>query len=206
MSADQDNLAKAIAPKSDQLNSEDLIVGALTIKIRKMEVRGEGEQPISVFFEGDNSKPYKPCKSMARVMVMAWGSDPSKYIGRSMTLYRDPSVKWGGLEVGGIRISHLSDIDNEKIFVLTNTRGSKKPYTVKPLVVGAAPEPKFTDAEISDLKKTISDAAAKGIDHLRSAWQALGGSKQKAVGGEAFLADMKTVAAKAPAAEGGQSA
>jgi len=66
-------------------------------------------------------------------MVTAWGADSKKYIGRSMTLYRDPSVKWGGMEVGGIRISHMSDIDSAITLALTMTKSNRKPYTVKPL-------------------------------------------------------------------------
>lgn len=51
-----------------------------------------------------------------------------------MTLYRDPKVKWGGMEVGGIRISHLSDLPKGKhTMALTETKGSKKLFTVEPL-------------------------------------------------------------------------
>jgi hypothetical protein len=31
-----------------------------------------------------------------------------------MTLYCDPEVQFGGMKVGGIRISHMSDIDGEE--------------------------------------------------------------------------------------------
>jgi hypothetical protein len=137
------DMRQAIIPKSDQLNADDLIAGEMTITITGVTVRGGQEQPVSISFAGDNGKPYKACKSMCRVMVAAWGPDSSKYVGRSMTLYRDPSVKWGGMAVGGIRISHMSDIDGSQTMALTMTRGSKKAYTVKPLTVAknAAPQP-----------------------------------------------------------------
>jgi len=130
------DMRQTIVPKSDQLNADDLIAGEMTIKITGVTIKGGQEQPVSINFEGDNGKPYKACKSMCRVMVSAWGADSKKYVGRSMTLYRDQSVKWAGMEVGGIRISHMSDIAGNQTMALTVTRGSKKPYTVKPLAQG----------------------------------------------------------------------
>lgn len=128
------DMAQTIIPKSDQLNADDLIAGPITIKITGVTIRSGQEQPISIHFEGDNGKPYKACKSMCRVMVNAWGADSKKYVGRSLTLYRDPSVKWGGMDVGGIRISHMSDIDGAMTMALTMTKSNRKPFTVKPLV------------------------------------------------------------------------
>lgn len=129
------DLALTVAPKSDQLNADDLIVGPRTIKITKVSAdTSSTEQPIAIYFEGDNNKPFKPCKSMRRVLIHVWGRDGLNYAGRSMTLYRDPKVQFGGLAVGGIRISHMSNMESEMTMALTATRASRKPYTVKPLV------------------------------------------------------------------------
>lgn len=126
------DLAKTIAPKSDQLNADDLIAGPRTILIR--DVRGvDGDQPVAVFFEGDEGKPWKPCKSMRRVLVHAWGSDGRTYAGRRVTIYCDQNVQFGGIKVGGIRISHLSHIERELEMALTATRAKRVPYRVKPL-------------------------------------------------------------------------
>lgn len=127
------DMTQVIVPKSDQMNADDLISGPVTIKITGVTIKS-GEQPISIHYEGDNGKPYKACKSMCRVMVTAWGADSKRYTGRSMTLYRDPSVKWAGMEVGGIRISHMTDIDSALTMALTATKGSRKPYRVDVLV------------------------------------------------------------------------
>lgn len=132
------DMASAIVPKSDQLNSDDLIAGPLTIKVTAVTIRGGQEQPVAISYEGDGGKPYKSCKSMNRVLVTAWGPDATKYVGRSMTLYRDPAVKWGGMEVGGIRISHLSHLEAPITMALTATKGSRKPFTVKPLKASGA--------------------------------------------------------------------
>ena len=134
------DMSQVIIPKSDQLNADDLIAGPKTITVTAVTIRGGQEQPIAISFEGDNGKPYKACKSMCRIMVMAWGADSKQYVGRSMTLYRDPSVKWGGMDVGGIRISHMSDIDAAFTTSLTVTKASRKPFTVKPLAKTAPPK------------------------------------------------------------------
>lgn len=159
------DMKQAIIPKSDQLNADDLIGGTMTIKITGVDVKGGQEQPVSIHFEGDSGKPYKACKSMCRVMVSAWGADSKNYVGRSMTLYRDASVKWGGMAVGGIRISHMSDIDGDMTMALTVTRANKKAYTVKPLVVG----------------ETYADKirAAKTLDELVAVWSAIPRSEHK---------------------------
>lgn len=128
------DLSQTIIAKSDQLNADDLIGRTITVKITNVKGRESADQPIDIHYEGDNGKPYKPCKSMRRVLVYAWGPDGKAYVGRSMTLHRDPEVKFGGIAVGGIRISHMSHIDGPMQFPLTATRGSKKLYTVKPLV------------------------------------------------------------------------
>jgi hypothetical protein len=129
------DLSTTVAPKSDQLNSDSLIGGPLTIKITKVSADPSSvEQPILINYAGDDGKPFKPCKSMRRCLINVWGKDGSKYVGRSMTLYRDPEVQFGGLKVGGIRISHVSHIDAPITMALTATRASRKPFTVKPLI------------------------------------------------------------------------
>ena len=132
-------MLETIVPKSDQLNADDLIGGrTLTIKVTQVSM-AMGEQPVSVHYEGDNGKPYKPGKSMRRVLVNCWGSDANLYIGRSMTLYRDEKVKFGGIDVGGIRISHLSDIKEPITMALTATKAQRRPFTVKPLIIESLP-------------------------------------------------------------------
>lgn len=121
-----------IVPKSDQLNADDLIGGPRTITLTKVSLTGE-EQPVALHFEGDNGKPYRPGKSMRRVLVHLWGPDANAYAGRSMSLYRDEKIMFGGVAVGGIRISHMTHIDRDVTVALTVTRANRKPFTVKPL-------------------------------------------------------------------------
>lgn len=155
------DLSTTIAPKSDQLNADDLLTGERTIKITSVKKSDTPEQPVSIYFDGDNGKPFKPCKSMRRVLVHVWGKDATTYAGRSLTIYCDPSVKFGGLEVGGIRISHMSDISKPVTLALTASKANKKPYTVKPLAVKS--EPVISD----ELKNKAYDAAGKGVESYK---------------------------------------
>lgn len=168
------DLSQTIAPKSDQLNSDDLISGPRTIKITKVAA-WNGEQPIAVNFEGDNGKPYLPCKSMRRVLVQVWGSDGNAFVGRSMTLYRDPEVIFGGVKVGGIRISHMSHMDADMVMSLTASKKARAPFKVRVL----KDEPKAKPAAANTASAGLSDpehlafataAARKGTDAFRTWW------------------------------------
>ena len=159
------DMKQVIIPKSDQLNADDLLSGPMTIKITAVTVKGGQEQPVSISYEGDNGKPYKPCKSMCRVLVSAWGADSALYVGRSMTLYCDPKVKWGGMEVGGIRISHMTNIADTMTMALTVTRANKKPFIVQPLVNNAFDY----DAALDAMADAVSEAQLKAI--FAQAWQ-----------------------------------
>ena len=153
------DMTVTIIPKSDQLNSDDLIAGPRTITVTKVVIDKGKEQPVDVYFEGDGGKPYRPGKSMRRVMVTVWGIEPSNYIGKSMTLYRDPEVTWGGMAVGGVRISHMSHMDQPMKIALTTTKKARKTYIVQPLVIEP---PKPADPAIAGAAELV--AFADGIE------------------------------------------
>ena len=77
------DISKTIAPKSEQLNADDLIAGPRTITVTSVKLVAE-DQPVAIHFAGDEGKPHKPCKSMRRVLVRAWGAD-----GRSTSAEHD---------------------------------------------------------------------------------------------------------------------
>lgn len=129
---DMVDMSHFVEAKSDQLNADDLIGGPRTITVRKV-TGNDGDQPISIFYEGDNNKPFKPCKTIRRVLLAVWGRYANEYVGRSMTIYRDDKVTFGGLETGGIRISHMSGIDKETVVVVMKTKGKKAGVKVQPL-------------------------------------------------------------------------
>ena len=133
------DMSAVIVPKSDQINADDLIAGPKTYTIEAVDVRPGTEQPVNIHLVGEE-RAWRPCKSMSRVLVAAWGPDSSAYKGKSLTLYRDPKVKWGGMEIGGIRVSHMSHIDREMLLQLTATKGKRAPHIVKPLANAPAPQ------------------------------------------------------------------
>jgi hypothetical protein len=137
------DITATLAPKSDQMNADDLIVGPRTITVAKVDVALKSEQPVTIHFDGDNGRPWRPCKSMRRVLAEAWGPDSSHYVGRGITIFREPGAMYGGQQVGGIRLSHLSHIDGPLTVMLTASRGKRLPYKVLPLQAPspAAPAP-----------------------------------------------------------------
>lgn len=158
------DVSYTIIPKSDQLNADDLLSGPITVKVRAVKP-GTPDQPVMVFFEGDNERPYKPCKSMRRLLVYAWGVDAREWVGRTMTLYNDPEVMWGGVKVGGIRISHLSHIDRDLELALTVSKGKRAPYRVRRLDDGRAgggPLPSGESQLVDATPPTASGAGAHG--------------------------------------------
>ncbi|MCA3699703.1 MAG: hypothetical protein IOB84_07930 [Brevundimonas sp.] len=150
-------MSAVIVPKSDQINAEDFIAGPRSYRIERVEISPGTEQPVSVRLAGEK-RVWRPCKSMSRVLVAAWGADANAYAGRSLTLYRDPNVKWGGLPVGGIRISHMSHIDRQMQMALTETKGKRAPFVVKPLADEPATSP---DAPLTHPTATLAARADK---------------------------------------------
>src|SRR5690606_4459436 len=147
-------------------NADDLVTGPRTFTVEKVTA-GTAEQPVNVHLVELPGRPYKPSKSMRRVLVDAWGKEAAPYAGRRLTLYRDPEVTFGRDKVGGIKISHLSHIATRHTIALTVTRGKRAPFAVEPLP-DAAPEP--TPEQV---------AATDDLDKLR-AWHAVSGPDMRA--------------------------
>lgn len=163
------NLLPTIVAKSDQLNADDLVGGPRTITVTAVKGSDSPEQPVWIHFEGDDGKPFKPCKTCRRLLVHCWGPEASDFIGRRMTLYTDPNVMFGGVKTGGIRISHVSHIEREMAVALMVTRGKRASYTVKPLKADVVQRRATGDAtqgradkplaeRIEDFKRRIADA------------------------------------------------
>lgn len=174
------DMTMTVVPKSDQLNADDLIAGPRTITITRVQIGESAEQPVSVFFDGDNGKPWKPCKQMRRVMIHCWGPDAKVYAGRRVTIYRDPTVKYGGFEVGGIRISHMSDIDKDQVMALTVTKAQRRPFTVKPLR-DAPRQDAQQQPQDAPKQDRATEAAAKMVAAVEAAGDAEDGMRFAAI-------------------------
>jgi hypothetical protein len=203
------DMSAVIVPKSDQLNAEDLLSGPRTITITGINIRAAGsEQPVTVRFEGDEGRPWKPCKTMSKLLVHTWGPDSKNYIGKSLTLFRDPKVKWAGMEVGGIRVRDMTDIPADEIdsqgrmvVMLMETRGQSKPHVIRPLKqpAGTATADKIADGVNALLARIEAQADIAALI-----------AEPEVVKQRAWLADKRpelaaridaAIAAKAPASD-----
>ena len=176
--SDVSNLRDTIVPKSNQLNSEQLLYGPLTITVTSV-ARGSDDQPITVHYRGENGRPYLPCKSMRKVLIFAWGEDGNKWVGRSMTLFNDLAVKWAGVAVGGIRISHMTHIDREISLQLTATRGKKEPFIIKMLTPP-------TDDRVEKFRAALTKKAGEGLAAIVDAWGKTPDDIKAALGGDFY--------------------
>ena len=152
------DISGTIEPKSDQLNADDLISGPQVLKITAVRVVDAPDQPVLIDYVGGEGRPYKPCKSMRRALVLAWGKDGETYVGRSMVVFCDPQVKWAGSAVGGIRISHLSYIQEKIRLMLTVSRGKKAPCVIEVYQDHGTQGTELTEQALDDWKAAISKA------------------------------------------------
>lgn len=167
---DDSDMMKAIVPNSQQLNADDLVGGhTITIKINRAEVKETGEQKVILGYEGDKEKPYKPGKMMCHVLIGLYGKSSKNYVGKSLTLYRDDAVTFGPNQVGGVRIRYASHIDHPVTVIVPVSKGVRKPFTVKPLVVA---EPKI-DHALEMMKRNARDNAINGTENLQKWWTTL---------------------------------
>ena len=148
----------ALEAKSNQLNAVDIMGVEPIIHISSVTVR-KGEQPVSVHFDGDGGRPWKPSKGMLRILAGAWGRDSTDWVGKHVQLFFEPTVRYAGQEVGGIRIRALSDIDKRGLsYALAISRQKREPYHVAHLEVSTAtyPDDKFRKALPAMTKKMQS--------------------------------------------------
>lgn len=156
--SDDFDISPTIEPNSDQLNADDLIAGPRTVTIHNVS-KGSSEQPVNVELAEYPGRPWRPSKSMRRVLVAAWGTHSGGYVGRRVTLFRNPDITFGRDRVGGIQVSHMSGIDKPLTVPLTVKRGKKAAFTVQPLLNAPAAPTMTHISRCTDL------------DQLRTWWQ-----------------------------------
>lgn len=182
------DITKAIEPRSDQQNADSFLTGPRTIKIRDIKYDPTAEQqPLWIYFDGDEGKPWKPCRTAARCLVHVWGPNATKWIGLSCTLFCDPEVTFGAARVGGIRISHMEGLKEPRTLQLTKTRGKKGATVIKPL---EAPQPTTTD-----LFTRARSEAGKGAAAMREFWKSCSKSEQAELKG--ILEELQGIASDA---------
>lgn len=161
------DVSETILAKSDQINAIDL---AEPVIVTVVDVKaGPADQPVHIITDKYGpERPFKPSKTVRRDLVKAWGKEAQVWVGRSMELYNEPSVRWAGKPVGGIRISALSHIDKPIETAHTITRGQYQQVTIRVLQAGPAVDPEKVAAALDN----ISQASSMGA--LKAAWQLAG--------------------------------
>jgi len=161
------DISDTLAPDSTQLDAVDLLGGPRIFTVKSVSRLG-GDQPVAIeLVEFD--RPWKPGKSMRRVIAAAWGTDASIYPGRRVELYCNPDVSFGKDKVGGTRIKRISHIDKPLSVPLLVSRGKSAVYKVDPLPDDAptsAPAP--TEPTVEQVAKCADP------DTLRDMWNASG--------------------------------
>ena len=169
---DIENLRDTIAPKSDQLNADDLVGSTKKIiTVTNVKRTGSAQQPIAVEYEGAKGKPFKPCLTMRKILLALWTDDGHNWIGKSMKLYRDDSVVWAGEKTGGVRISHMSGITKQERIMLQVAKGKRKEFVID--VLPSYPDADFAEkspqwiaaikAEKITLEEVIQKASVTGV-------------------------------------------
>jgi hypothetical protein len=137
------NMNDTIVPKSDQMNAEDFIPpgpdGARDFTITEVRI-SDADQPVWIYL-AEHPQPWKPAKTVRKLLVLGWGPDQTTYIGRRVRLYNDPLIRWAGKPVGGIRMSHMSGIEAKITANLSETKGKRVLHVVEPLPDVAGPTP-----------------------------------------------------------------
>lgn len=177
------DISDTLEPNSDQLDAIELIGGPRTFTIESVS-RGNAEQPIQIHL-AEFPRPWRPGKSMRRVLVACWGADASAYVGRKVTLYCDETIRFGAEIVGGTRIRALSHIEKRKQVPLLISRGKSAMYTVEPLTEAAQPAPAPSEPTAEQV------AATTDIDELKGMWRASSAALRKQI--EARVAELTAV-------------
>lgn len=156
------DISSSTAPRSDQQNFDDYIAGPRTVTVEVVK-QGTAEQPVEIHLVEFPGRPYKPSKSMRRVLVAAWGPEASVYAGRRIRLKGDPTVKFGRDVVGGIKIDALSHIEQPLTVSLTVTRGKRAPFVVQPLPDAPTQAPVDTTDDVARAVNAIKTATDVGM-------------------------------------------
>lgn len=154
------DITEALAPKSDQLDAVELVAPrTFTIDTGSKLGTREGRKVAEIRLV-DFDRVWRPSKGMLDVLAACWGIDGKQWVGRSVTLYCDPSVMYGPDKVGGIRISHLSHIDEPRtVTIRANGVGRKRSWRVDPLTEAAPVLSEPTPQQVAE---------CADVDRLRS--------------------------------------
>ena len=196
----KEEIQKSLLPKVDHLTYEHVRQEPIIARVAKVcKGPDKKERPVRIDFEPNplcldpDGKPlhYLPCKGMRIVLVEAWGLDGRvDWIGKSMELFGNPDVMYGGKKEGGIQIAKLSHIEKPLTVMLTVSRGKKESFHVGVLETAKhKPDPITAFRAWLEAKQLTEAVACQQIDGrtleqaTEADWQVLRGwAKSQAKG------------------------
>ncbi|GBQ64881.1 hypothetical protein AA103196_0996 [Ameyamaea chiangmaiensis NBRC 103196] len=192
------DIAETVAPNSDQITADDLRAGPWTITVTSVRVNKAEDQPVSIFYENCGKKPFKPCKTMRRVLLELWGPNSIEYVGKTLTVYRDANVSFGKDKTGGVRISHLSHIPEQRQVSVITTKGRRGLYLVKPLRVDIQTLQERREYEAKPSNDAVPDVAARANAWVDKTLAEIGqiasmGDLEAFTGSSAYMNGMKAI-------------
>jgi hypothetical protein len=167
-----EDIKKSLLPKVDHLTYEHVRREPLVLKVARVcHGPDKKERPVRLDFEphercvDTEGKPlhYLPCKGMRVVLADIWGLNGRvDWVGKSLELFGNPDVMYGGEKRGGIQISKMSHIDKPTTVMVKVRRGTTAPFVVEPLKLPDALTPE-DEAYIVELKAEIAGAESMKI-------------------------------------------
>lgn len=173
-------------PRSDQLNADDFVGRTAVYTITEV-TPGTAEQKYDIHL-AEVDRAWRPPLTVLRIMLAAWGDEAANWVGQRVELYREPSVKFGGSAVGGIRIARMSGLPDGKPMrvSLSEARGKRAAYTVDPLPDAAPAQSKPAPAQHFPSREEV--AACEDLHQLQTWSAASTGARKAAI--EARIAEL----------------
>jgi len=167
----EEDIARSLLPKVDHLTYAHVKLEPIVLKVVKVcHGPNKKERPVRLDFEphprcvDPEGKPlhYLPCKGMRVVLSTIWGLNGRVlWPGKSLKLFGNPDVMYGGEKKGGIQIAEMSGIDKPVTVQITVRRGVTEPFTVYPLKLDeplSADDAKYVAEVLAEIKTATQDA------------------------------------------------
>lgn len=159
------NISDTLAPNSTRVNADDLITRPVVVTIQAVRRTEDAKAPLAIDLAEFPGRAWMPPVTVRRILAAVWGDETDVWIGRRVRLFNDERVAYGGKQTGGVRISHMSHMDEVKNLMLTATRGKKQSHRIEPL-----PDSTPT-AEVQPDWHALIDRAEGDVDTLRNIYQ-----------------------------------
>lgn len=178
------DIAHTLIARSDQMNAVDIIGTERLLKIVSVDVKQSGEQPVTIHYEGENGRPWKPALTARRILASLWGSESAKWIGHTVAVHCDATVVYAGEEVGGIRPHAATGIETTQVIKLKEKRGPKpKTFEIKPLRMDTSkPKPTAVEFSMENYRRAVEKITKESetAEELTTRWDRMADWRKQA--------------------------